>query len=337
MSIPSFWKTNLAEITQEIGRIKKGRKQVICTSAGGREVWACFYGRENRLNRRANFSSASGAGDLSCYADRGAADYRRCIIIVGCIHGAEFEGTAAIMNLIKILETGKDYAGNSHPKLKAAAEKLNLVLVPCINPDGRSHVPFDTMAGRSYEDLRRYNQGTWKDGSLCEWPDCKKVHPIKDYVDYLGGYYNDDGINLMHDNFFAPMAKETKALFELFDKYAPDFSALLHGGANCTNVILRLDYATEKINNQLAELADRIYDKCMKCGLPFRKYEAQHEKSFEKNPYNLASALMHSCGAPCIVYETNQGLGYGDVRLNYDEIYNEHLILFEEMFESAEV
>ena len=27
-------------------------------------------------------------------------------------------------------------------------------------------------------------QGTWKDKSLCGWPDCKKVHPIIEYVDF---------------------------------------------------------------------------------------------------------------------------------------------------------
>jgi hypothetical protein len=100
-----------------------------------------------------------------------------------------------------------------------------------MNPDGRARLPIDTLIDVSYEQLVYYMQGTWKDGTFCKRPDCKAVYPIKDDSDFLGSYFNDDGVNLMHDNFFAPMARETSALLGLADAEAPDFTVLLHGGS----------------------------------------------------------------------------------------------------------
>lgn len=93
-------------------------------------------------------------------------------------------------------------------------------------------MPVDTLIDVPYERFVYYMQGTWKDGTLCTWPDCKAVHPIKDASGYLGSYFNDDGINFMHDNFFAPMARETAALLELSELESVDFHVSLHGGAN---------------------------------------------------------------------------------------------------------
>jgi hypothetical protein len=40
-------------------------------------------------------------------------------------------------------------------------------------------------------ELRFWGQGTWKDGTLCGWPDCKSIHPIANHSNHLGGYYNE--------------------------------------------------------------------------------------------------------------------------------------------------
>ena len=77
------------------------------------------------------------------------------------------------------------------------------------NPDGRSRVTPEAMVGRTGKDLRYWGQGTWAGGSLCGWSECKQVHPIQN-VGFLGGYFTDDHINIMHDNFFHLMARESQ-------------------------------------------------------------------------------------------------------------------------------
>src|SRR5690606_13828264 len=124
-------------------------------------------------------------------------------------------GIVGILNLINIIEKGEDLRGRRWDYINENWHRFRIILVPCINPDGRSRVPFDSMVGKTFETMRYYMQGTWKDGSLCGWPGCKKVHPIKESVEFLGAYFNDDGVNMLTDNVFSPMANETKLLMEL--------------------------------------------------------------------------------------------------------------------------
>ncbi len=90
----------------------------------------------------------------------------------------------AIHNLISLLETGVDLAGQPNQSLVDAAKKVRLVIVPVANPDGRARVVPDAMVGLKEEEYTRWAFGTWKDGRLCRWPGIKKIHPIKDSVDF---------------------------------------------------------------------------------------------------------------------------------------------------------
>ena len=107
---PEYWKTTLEEIDQQMVGIRKGKRRILCISPGGRPVYAVFYGTENQINRTANLSSALGAGDPSCFVNRKVGNWRPTLLLAGCIHGGEFEGTAALLNLISVMETGKDLA-----------------------------------------------------------------------------------------------------------------------------------------------------------------------------------------------------------------------------------
>ena len=304
-------------------------------SAGGRNIYMFFYGKKNELGRTANLSSALGARNPAFYADKDAEDYRPTVFLAGGIHGAEFEGSMAVLNFIKIMETGTDFAGMPHADLQAVAEEVNLMLVPFCNPDGRARVPFESMAGKSLKDLRYYDQGTWKEnGALCGWPDCKAAHPIKGAADFLGGYFNDDGINLMHDNSFLPMAEETKILYRLTEEYAPDFTVLLHGGDNCeANYFLKPAYAPLCVKKTIMEFEERFEAECTRRGLRFEVRTVDcGENEAVPAPFNLTSALAHLCGASCVTYETNQGLeGMENPPFTADEIYRLHLLLFEKL------
>jgi hypothetical protein len=298
------------------------------------------YGKRNDLKRRANLSSALGAGDRIYYADKKSPDYRPTLFLVACVHGGEFEGTSALINFMSILETGNDTQGHAYPSLAALAEQINIMIILCANPDGRARIPFDTYVGRTFHDLRYYCQGTWKDGSLCGWPGCKKIHPIKDHVDFLGGYFNDEGINPMDDNFFGKLAPETSAVLNIADTYAPDFTALLHGGGNAPHFMLSPTYSPVWIKDEIAGLEERVALHCERKGL--RLYKRPYDSGENKNPpspFDLASAIYHTCGSPCITYESNQGLSNTkkgeiieqDYEQTYAKIYQHHLILFEEL------
>ena len=51
---------------------------------------------------------------------------------------------------------------------------------------------------------------------------------------------------------------------------------------------------------------------------------------------DLVSAITMKCGELCMVYESNQGLSYGDYILGYNEIYMHHMLLFKEMIDYVE-
>lgn len=329
--IPDYWKTSLEDIDDIVKKMKRGRITRECKSAGGRPIYMLEYGKRNSFIRTANLSSALGAGEPSCYADKSSPHYKPTLFLIGCVHGGEFEGTAALVNLIHILETGQDFMGRQHPYLYHIAERCNLLIIPCANPDGRSHVPFNSFVGKSHEDLRYFNQGTWQDGTLCNWPDCKKVHPIKEKAGYLGGYFNDDGVNMMHDNFFGEKAAETEFVMRVAEEYAPDFTILLHGGSNTVNCILKPAYAPLHVKEKILELEKQIKERCETEQLKFSITPMDRgENRIPPASFNLTSAIYHLCGAPCVTYESNQGLSYGDVQMTYEEIYREHIILFEE-------
>lgn len=330
-TIPEYWKSSLEDIEKSVESVKKGNVKKICDSAGGRPVYRIFYGTENVLSKKANLSSALGAADFSCYADKSSPDYIPTLCLVGCIHGGEFEGTVAILNLINLIENGCDLAGNEFGELLELTKKVNLVLIPCMNPDGRSKIDFPSFVGKTFADLRYYNQGTWKDGSLCNWPDCKKIHPIKDYVDVLGAYFNDDGINLMHDDFLLNPSSEVTAVLKELDKYVPDFSVLLHGGAETVNSFFRLDYVSVQSLNKVVSFEKQIAKRAIKEGLNFKIGSETWVPDDPFVSFNLTSAMHQVCGEPCVVYETNQGLKGEEGSLTHDEIYKHHILLFEEL------
>ncbi|MBR2466843.1 MAG: hypothetical protein IKB38_07970 [Clostridia bacterium] len=341
-ALPIYWHGSVELVNEGIKKVKRGTVKELLPSAGGRPIYMVEYGKSNLPPRKANLSSALGGKDFNCYADKRGADYVPTVYFAGCIHGGEFEGTVAIMNLISLLETGVDLAGNKNDKLLSAAEKVHLILTPMCNPDGRSHIPFDNFVGHTFYDLRYYNQGIWKNGELCGWPECKQVHPIKDHVAYLGGYFNDDGVNMMHDNFFGHNANETQNVLDVCAEYAPDVAVLCHGGSNCPPLFTNLEYASGNSKREMIEMAKYIRPKYEAAGLVgFEKLGAGLESRAGEDAetpasFNLISAMHHCCGAPCITFESNQGLcDHGKLIFNNDQIYLSHMLMMEALCEWA--
>ncbi len=309
---------------------RKGTPYPLAFSPGGRAVWCFSYGKKQQLNSRANYNSACGANDYRAYLSRDGK--KPVILLIGGIHGQETEGIVALCNLISLLETGADLNGDANEAIVEATEKVRLVIIPCANPDGRARVEPSTMVGCTKEELAYWGQGTWKDGSLCLWPDCKKVHPILSSVARLGGYFNDNGINLMHDQFFAPMAEETRALLKLAEEEFADVILLLHGGTNSLNDLQYPAYAPKEIYEAIAQLARRCDQMARSEGLAFLKRPIPTMPSGETPPsFNLTSALHHVGGAVSALFESNQCIiDEAGPKLTMEQIYRSHMILFEQ-------
>ncbi|MBQ4071477.1 MAG: hypothetical protein IJD51_03570 [Clostridia bacterium] len=328
INCPVWWKSTLEDVEETLALVKRGTVTELARSAGGRPIYKVEYGKSNVKMGSANLSSALGAHDVKCFADKTGDDYVPTLFLDGAVHGGEFEGTMSLLNLIKEIETGTDYNGDTHPTLMDLVSRVHLVIIPVSNPDGRARIPFRSFLGRTFEDLRYYNQGTWKkDGTLCGWPGCKTIHPIKEASDFLGAYFNDDGYNMMHEDYFDNPSNETRAVFDICRHEAPDFSVLLHGGTNSTSSILYPTYHMRDAWEEVDTLSHAFEAHLKAEGLKYYR----NEKGIYAS-YCLPEAMYHICGAPCVTFESNQGLldAPGDT-YTAEVIHKTHLILFEEL------
>lgn len=330
MEIPYFWKSTLDDVKTACESAKKAsNKGIIGYSPGKRSIYMISYG-DRKEKGSANYSSALGAlnRDFYCQKDKNIP----CIVIIGATHGQETEGVASILNFISLIETGKDLAGNTNDKLLELSGKVRLVFVPVLNPDGRARVEPDSIIGMKGSELRFWGQGTWKDGTLCGWPDCKSIHPIANHSNHLGGYYNDDGVNIMHDNFFNPMAEETKAIMKLCDDEAADFILHLHGGSNSQNDLLQTSYVTKEVNETIQKLAIRCMTVGKKEDLEFFVRPIPEYPCGENPPsFNLVSAIHHVCGGVSVCFESNECImDEPGPKYNHAQVLRSHMILFEE-------
>ena len=325
------WQSSYEFVMDAFERAEKGEKRVLSITPGGRKQVALIYGGQAEERGTANYSSACGALDKTKYHKKHKFPV---IMLIGAVHGQETEGIAALTNLISLMETGKDLAGCENEGLLTLAKRVRLVIVPIANPDGRARVRCETMIGETGGHLRYWGQGTWKDGSLCGWPECKMVHPIKE-IGFLGGYFNDDGINLMHDNFFSPMAEETRALLKLADDVQADGIFQLHGGSNSANALLQPRYTPVEVNRAIREIARIADERARKEGLWFQVLDLPEKASGDTPPsFNLVDALHHVSGAVSACFESNEGLIDGNEPIwNTDQVLRSHEILFETIFD----
>ena len=295
--VPAYWKTGLDDVEKAVASVKKGKVERVCLSAGGRPVYRIFYGKPSDVKRTANLSSAMGAGNAKYYADRSESAYRPTLFLVGAIHAGELEGTAALMNLVSVLETGKDLSGKAFPAITANAEKINFIIILIANPDGRARMPLPSMMDLDFDSFRYLAQGTWKDGTLTGYPTCKSVHPIKDASEFLGTYFNDDGVNMMHDFYFTNPCAETKAVMQTAETFAPDFTVLFHGGGNYKPNLAGVGYLFQPTKAKIRAFQQFISDEYKTVNFTL---EGNGVDERDSASFNLASAISHVCGEPAI-------------------------------------
>ncbi|MBC7889860.1 MAG: hypothetical protein H7Z13_18445, partial [Ferruginibacter sp.] len=239
-NIPAFWVSSVDEVNTFLkNKIRKGKVEMIGKSAGGRPIYAVLYGKARQGKGTSTFSGALGFGDISVY--RGP-DHKNTVYMgMSGVHGGEFEGIVGTVNLLSVIETGEDLRGRKWPAITASLAKLDrLILVPIVNPDGRARIPlrmeiFREQNGNVHEYL---NTGGNADGKITGWPMNKEFIPIDfSKPGFPGGYPNDAGVNIQHDNFFGNPQPETKALYKLTGREKPDLIINMHTGATYMSML----------------------------------------------------------------------------------------------------
>ncbi len=228
MAIPEFYQNSVEAIEEFLPTISRGQVAEIARSPGGRPVYAVAYGEKEPIERTANLSSALAGRKPEAFFGEGRK--KPVMTICSAMHGGEPESIAAVLNLFSVMETGKDRKGVAWPELKEYGEQVRLVVIPCLSPDGRARIPADDPTQWSKDEFEKYRHGLWKDGSHITWPAVKAWHPFPvEEAGFLGGYFNDAGVNAMHALWMGPdIAPETCALKGLLLDETPDLHLDLH-------------------------------------------------------------------------------------------------------------
>ena len=336
--IPQFFKSKLADIDAEIALMKKGKAEVLTTSPGGLPVYGIVYGEKENLHKQANYNSAVGARNPAFFAAKDE-QTKPVIFFIGPVHGQEPEGIVGLVNLIHIAETGKDYRGKEWPEIKDYFNRFRVIIIPCGNPDGRKRCPYDSFVGLPTETMTKYGQGTKKDGTLWRWPLAKSLHPMKGDVGILGCYFNDNGINIMHDEFFAPMANETKAIFRIAMEEAPDMTISLHS-CECNPFVIQNSQAPHFMRQRISDFANRLNRRYIDLKLPNMGADWSLEVLDDdltpppQKSFNMASALHYASGTMSLTFESPHGTIEDGA--TYSEILDVQLVLYQEMLNYIE-
>ena len=259
------------------------------------------------------------------------------VLFFGPVHGQETEGLTGLANLIGVMETGCDLRGQSQPELQDLGRRCRLLIVPDGNPDGLARFTPRSLQGMEADDIRFWGQGTWADGSLCSWPECKRQHPmVGPNVGFLGCYFNDAGVNPMHDEFLNPLGPEAPAILKVAQAEGPDVAVSLHSHAGSPTV-LRPAFVPLETQEQARELAKAYYTLCAGRGLPHGGlFEVQPEKGAVPAPFNLVSALYHISGASAFTFECPHGVqGERACQVSMEQILDIQLALYEAVLRLA--
>ena len=335
-ALPTFWVADVAQLPARWAGLTAGEAGTIAQSPGERPIHLITYGRREQVQHKANFNSAIGAREPAAYMDKDARE-KPVVLFIGPVHGHEVEGLVGLVNLVHVMETGHDLRGRDQSPLRALARQCRLLIIPAGNPDGIARFEPRTLVGMTYEDLRFWGQGTWADHTFCGWPQVKRQHPmVGDNVGFLGCYFNDAGINPMHDEFFAPMGTEARAILDVAREEGPDLAVSLHS-FDQSPTLLRPTYVTREIQEQVRATAERFYALLEQKGLPHgRLFTAQDEHGPAPAPFNLVSALYHVSGAAAFTFECPHGLSGSEwCQVSLGQILDTQLALYEATFVHA--
>jgi hypothetical protein len=305
--IPAFWVGSVPEVGRFLDtKVRKGKVQTIGTTAGKRPMRAVFYGQPRAGKGTTTFSGSLGFGDVRAYY--GPDHTRKVYFGFAGVHGGEFEGMVGMVNLISVLETGADLRGKAWPRIASAAAALDrVILLPITNLDGRARIPLRLIAHRGTDHtVHEYlNTGGKPDGKIIGWPQCKEFIPLDfSTTGFPGGYPNDAGVNIQHDDFLGARQPETQALLNLAARERPDLTINMHTGATFIHPL------RSQIEPALGPVFDKAYARIMtaltEAGLQQTGDAAKEANPARErvSPGNLETALNLHCGSLSMLVES---------------------------------
>ncbi|HAM09424.1 MAG: hypothetical protein A2X05_13785 [Bacteroidetes bacterium GWE2_41_25] len=305
--IPPFWVSEYKEVYAFLDKIvKKGKIEVIGTSAGGREIKAVLYGTGRQGKGTTTFSGSLGFGDVKAY--RGPDHDKTVYMGMSAVHGGEFEGIVGTVNLISVLETGKDLRGKEWPLINELATKIDrLILIPVVNPDGRERIPLrmELYRDTDFTVAEYLNTGGDDKGKITGWPQIKEFIPMDfSKPGFPGGYPNDAGVNIQHDDFLGDIQPETQALFDLTEREKPDLIINMHTGA--VFMLMHRPLGEPALLPFFDTLFSYVHSELALKDLQYTNDPAEEGKSSRTatSTYNLDGALNYHCGALSVVVES---------------------------------
>ena len=150
---------------------------------------------------------------------------------------------------------------------------------------------------------------------------------------WIGGV---DGLNPMHDEFFARMGPEAPAILKVAMEEGPDVAVSLHSHGSAP-AVLRPAYLPMEIQEQVRRLAQQHNAMLVERNLPHGGvFEAKPEGRKVPSPFNLTSALYHISGAMACTHECPHGIvGEKMCDVTFDEILDVQLTLYEVLIRAA--
>jgi hypothetical protein len=146
---------------------------------------------------------------------------------------------------------------------------------------------------------------------------------------------------MMQDEYFAPMANETKAILEIARTEVPDISVSLHSHENRA-IVLEPAYVAMFMKKRVYDLAIRLnqqYEKAALVSTPLDWFWTPNADDNEFPPqttFNLVSALHHISGTMAFTFECSHGSVSENSPVpivSYDDIITIELMLYSEMFD----
>jgi hypothetical protein len=334
--LPEFWIGDVADLPARWEKLTVGKAQCIAESPGARPLHLVTYGEREAVDHKANFNSAVGGRELSAYMDKSARK-KPVIYFVGPVHGHEVEGLTGLVNLIEVMETGRDLRGKDHSELRQLGEQCRLLILPNGNPDGTARFEPRACHGLPMDQFQFWGMGTWADDTIAVWPKSKRQHPrVGREIGWMGCYFNDSGINPMHDEFFAPMGPEAPAILRTAIDEGPDLAVSLHSHGS-KPAALRPAYVPLEIQAEVRRLAERLNAVLSERDLPHGGlFDPKPESGDPPKPFNLVSALYHASGATSFTFECPHGIADEKMcQVSFDEILDIQLALYEAMIRHA--
>ena len=303
---PRWWLTHPEAIETFLRSLRGVKVFEIGRSAGGHPILAASWGkREDLPNRTSNsLSSALAGGSASAFYGEGERK-RQGLLFVGNVHGLEFEGTVAALNMLNVVVTGKDLCGREWPRLRREARKLRLVVIPTLNMDGRMRYPDVThFLETTAEYHRKLSQGDWKTGEKLTWPTSKLVCPIpSDDVKKMGAYFNDNGVNLVYDTGLGVEPQpETRALLEFCRDEMPDSAICSH--TNRGSLVEPPDaFIPDYYRQRQAQVGAAVSARCLRDGVIRRHVVPQRTHGYAGQVFYQTDIIYHACGAMPLLVE----------------------------------